>query len=308
MFVSVAPLVFRAPEGPAAREARRAHFVRRRASKPARALRSLRRPPHRRCLWFWCARPGPAAHGRRSHALRCLRRPPHRRRRIADVWLGASARSPARPRRPRAPQLTLTNFARNSPATISNLECASLELQRFQRLLKVLVIELRATFQGLSPMQASGHRPQETATGLVLWATGLGSLAQSGSGERNIAPAWCSSSCHDASLKQKPPTRAQNCRKVVSLSVPGRIIFHGPLQQLTHGRIFFHPGPVYGHRIHQQSSDWGAGRSAAVCRASPADEGRCHVGGVEVGAGCRASKEAAWAREILMLGLFDPHA
>ena len=47
----VAPLVFRAPEGPAAREARRPHFVRRRASKPARALRSLRRPPHRRRLW-----------------------------------------------------------------------------------------------------------------------------------------------------------------------------------------------------------------------------------------------------------------
>ena len=42
----VAPLVFRAPEGPAAREARQPHFVRRRASKPARALRSLRRPPH----------------------------------------------------------------------------------------------------------------------------------------------------------------------------------------------------------------------------------------------------------------------
>ena len=42
----VAPRVFRAPEAPAAREARRPHCVRRRASKPARALRSLRRPPH----------------------------------------------------------------------------------------------------------------------------------------------------------------------------------------------------------------------------------------------------------------------
>lgn len=178
--------------------------------------------------------------------------------------------------------MTLTNFARNSPATISNLEYASLELQRFLCLLKDLVIELRATFQGLSPMQASGPRPQETATGLVLRAAGLGSLALSGSGERNTAPAWCSSSWHDASLKQKPPTRAQNRRKVVSLSVPGRIIFHGAPEQLTRGRIFFHPGPVCGHRIHQQSSDWGAGRSAAVCRASPADEGRCHVGGVEV--------------------------
>ena len=63
LVVLVAPLVFRAPEGPAAREARRPHFVRRRASKPARALRSLRRPPHRRCLRFWCecACYGPAA-------------------------------------------------------------------------------------------------------------------------------------------------------------------------------------------------------------------------------------------------------
>ena len=69
VFVFAAPLVFRAPSGPAAREARRPHFVRRRASKPARALRSLRRPPHRRCLWFWCVWPGPAAaHGRRSRA------------------------------------------------------------------------------------------------------------------------------------------------------------------------------------------------------------------------------------------------
>ena len=48
----VAPRVFRAPEGAAAREARRPHFVRRRASKPARALRSLRRPPHQ---WGWVA-------------------------------------------------------------------------------------------------------------------------------------------------------------------------------------------------------------------------------------------------------------
>ena len=45
----VAPRVFRASEAPAAREARRPHFVRRRASKPARALRTLRRPPHQ---WF----------------------------------------------------------------------------------------------------------------------------------------------------------------------------------------------------------------------------------------------------------------
>ena len=62
LLMVVAPRVFRAPEGPAAREAGRPHFVRRRASKPARALRSLRRPPHQ----WGC---------------------------VADVWLGASSRS-----------------------------------------------------------------------------------------------------------------------------------------------------------------------------------------------------------------------
>ena len=41
----VAPLVFRAPDGPAAREARRPHFVRRRASKPGQAPQASRRPP-----------------------------------------------------------------------------------------------------------------------------------------------------------------------------------------------------------------------------------------------------------------------
>ena len=60
----VAPRVFRAPEGPAAREARRPHFVRRRASKPARALRSLRRPPHQWYLvadvWRVVSKPGQA--------------------------------------------------------------------------------------------------------------------------------------------------------------------------------------------------------------------------------------------------------
>ena len=85
----VAPLVFRAPVGPAAREARHPHFVRCRASKPARALRSLRRPSHRRGLSLWVARPSPAtAHGQRGLALRSLRCPPHRRclrRCVADV-------------------------------------------------------------------------------------------------------------------------------------------------------------------------------------------------------------------------------
>ena len=58
----------------------------------------------------------------------------------AGVWLDAPARCPARPRhRPR-------NFARNSLATLSNIEFRSLELQRFWVLLKVHAIELRARF------------------------------------------------------------------------------------------------------------------------------------------------------------------
>ena len=155
------------PEGPAAREARRPHFVRRRASKPARALRSLRRPSHRRRLWFWCARPGPAAAHR--HRGQALRRPPQRRRCVA-------VNSPARPRRSqRAPQPgpaataqvscpdltcriaeTAPNFARNSPATISNIEFRSLELQRFGALLNVHPIELRAKLRcGVSLLWSS---------------------------------------------------------------------------------------------------------------------------------------------------------
>ena len=40
------------------------------------------------------------------------------------------------------------NVARNSHVNLSNFELTSLELQRFQALLKVQAIELRATFGG----------------------------------------------------------------------------------------------------------------------------------------------------------------
>ena len=94
--------------------------------------------------------------------------------------LGASSRSPARPRhRPRAPQPgppvppapstpvgpvvlmrihiiaePTRNFARNSPTSLSNSEIRSLELQRFPTLLKLLLIELRATFPVTSPQHS----------------------------------------------------------------------------------------------------------------------------------------------------------
>ena len=82
----------------------------------ARALRSLRRPPHQWDLvcWrvAWCAGllfgqalPPPTGTAARprvlqlARALRSLRRPPLRWCCVAGVWLGASSRSPARPRR-----------------------------------------------------------------------------------------------------------------------------------------------------------------------------------------------------------------
>ena len=61
----------------------------------------------------------------------------------AGVWFGASPRSPAWPRS------CLSNFARNTPANISNYEFVSLGFQRFWALLKLRAIELRATFLGV---------------------------------------------------------------------------------------------------------------------------------------------------------------
>ena len=100
------------------------------------------------------ARPGPAAaHGRRSLALRTLRHPPclwgraapwaaarPLAVRAASLRLGASFQRPARPRR------RLIDFARNSPATCSNIEFASLELQRFWDISKNDHDKLRAKF------------------------------------------------------------------------------------------------------------------------------------------------------------------
>ena len=66
------------------------------------------------------------------------------------LWLGGRASgclpvmAPPRPVRGWFPK----NVARNFRVNLSNFELASLELQRFQALLKVQAIELRATFRG----------------------------------------------------------------------------------------------------------------------------------------------------------------
>ena len=87
-------------------------------SRPRRELRSARR---------LVVRPGPAAHRHRG-VTRC-----------PQVSCPALACRIAEP--------TL-NFARNSLAALSNHELRSLELQRFQTLLNVHTIELRAVFVG----------------------------------------------------------------------------------------------------------------------------------------------------------------
>ena len=88
------------------------------ASRPRRELRSARRLE---------ARPGPAtAHGHRSQALRC----PSRR------W----------PLLCEIPEWFPSNVARNSPASISNIELKTLELQRFRVVSKNDRGKLRATF------------------------------------------------------------------------------------------------------------------------------------------------------------------
>ena len=113
-------------------------------------------------------------------AALCARgRRPAREPSAPRASLGASTRCPARPRhRPRAPQPgppappapstpvgpvvlmrihiiaePTPNFACNSPETTSNLEFRSLELQRFQTLLKLLPIELHASFLEATPCQ-----------------------------------------------------------------------------------------------------------------------------------------------------------
>ena len=85
------------------------------ARRPRRELCSARRLE---------ARPGPATAAWPSCALRPLRRPPR--------WRGLG--------------LLLGNFACNSPMAVSNSEFRSLELQRFETLLNVHPIELRASF------------------------------------------------------------------------------------------------------------------------------------------------------------------
>ena len=126
------------------------------ASRPRRELRSARRLE---------ARPGPAtAHGHRSQApgpsgalhtsgTGSLFGSSTRRleARPGPYWDPVPRPQPSRPALTSHISEPTRNFARNSPTSLSNSEIRSLELQRFPTLLKLLLIELRATFPVTSP-------------------------------------------------------------------------------------------------------------------------------------------------------------
>ena len=109
-------------------------------SKPARALRTLRRPPHR---WV---RP-------------CVSKPD----RVLPPPTGTAARTTHTPLTTNGPKNQTppvatvvvswfpNNVACNSPTTFSNFEFTSLKFRRFQMLLKRQPIELHAKFRGALP-------------------------------------------------------------------------------------------------------------------------------------------------------------
>ena len=101
------------------------------------------------------------------------------------------------------------NFACNSPATISNLEFITLELQRFQTLLKLHPIELHATFLGASPTirqhrsQALGNSP---ISSVGIHRSHPQALFPSGSYPQGFISAWITR-CHARSVDVDGPTR-----------------------------------------------------------------------------------------------------
>ena len=167
------------------------------------------------------ARPsGPSAtHGHRSQA-HPTSEPSH-----AKPLLGPRRSPPALT--PLIPEPT-RNFACNSPETISNLQFRSLELQRFQTLLKLLPIELRATFRGqtrntrqpprlkpMTPMRVDHCHEMKPPTPLrAPWRT---------------------------RLKPLTPLLAQNSR-IQAVFRPQRCHgFHAPLAEYPQRRRRFHP-------------------------------------------------------------------
>ena len=102
------------------------------------------------------------------------------------------------------------NSACNSPTTISNLEFTTLELQRFQTLLKLHRIELHATFRRAGPAATHGRRSQALGN-LAVIGTGIPrgypqALFLSDSYPQGSDSAWITR-CHARSVDVDGPTR-----------------------------------------------------------------------------------------------------
>ena len=131
------------------------------------------------------------------------------------------------------------NFACNSPTTLSNPEMRSLELQRFQTLLKLHPIELHASFLRGGPR----HRPRVPRPRRHTPRTPPPLPASLH--ERNTAPARHPTAWLTPVVKEISPMLAQNGQNTALFSVPGRRIFHGTPPPFTQGRLFFHLNPPY---------------------------------------------------------------
>ena len=143
----VAPLVFRAPSGPATvcaagrRPAREPSAPRASRGASSRSpARPRRRPPAPRQV-----PPAPSTPATTGVLVCVLVRRLEAR---PDLAFAPQASSPALAH---IAAESTPNVARNSPATLSNIEFRSLELQRFLTLLELYPIELRATFLGVCP-------------------------------------------------------------------------------------------------------------------------------------------------------------
>ena len=132
--------------GPAAAHRHRDHAPPPPTGTAARPSGALRRPPHQWGLvCCWLARRVISKPGQVSPPPTGTATMPRHRPRTPQPGPLASY-VPSGPSGPSGTLHTrLTNLARNSPTTLSNLEIRSLELQRFRTLLKLHPIELRAS-------------------------------------------------------------------------------------------------------------------------------------------------------------------
>ena len=131
------------------------------ASRPRRELRSARRLE---------ARPGPAAAHR--HCGRSLRRPPRQWGQVADVWLCASSRCPARPRhRPPAPRQVPS--APSMPAALCRWRVGWCVLLQTSSIQGVFCVDFRSVVTNVVNLRAFSLIMVVFGLGLTTFVTGV---------------------------------------------------------------------------------------------------------------------------------------